>query len=266
MTSSEKTYPREDIPADLQWLYASAKAGSGALQSDRQVERDQPYEVSYLPEATQVLAAPVVILDEVRAGLTVNCETLVAMSEEALGSICADSHYETLWLCGALRRNRPAAERPDFLLPPLAKSIPSGGTPTDEKLHVTMWHLLALGILPDAIVVDFLASATEEEEATVRADLWELTGPSPDWAILRHFRARETPSWLCWPDEVLTALTRFRSPLLLSPLSGKGFLEPYAHVLTDELVTPPIRELQAWSAKLQLQLRSAQVPGASAQT
>ena len=264
MTSSEKTYPREDIPADLQWLYASAKAGSGALQSDRQVERGDPCNASDLPVATQMLEAPIVILDETRAGLTVNCETLVAMSEESLRSICADSHYQTLWLCGALHQNRPVAQRPDYLLPPLAKSTPVGGTPTDERLGVTMWHLLALGILPEAIVVDFLRSAAEEDEATVRADLWELTGPSPSWTVLRHFRARETPSWLCWPDEVLTALTRFRSPLLLCPLGGKGFLEPYAHLLTDDLVTSPLRELQTWSAKLQLQLRSAQVPEESA--
>jgi len=255
----EPTNPQtlDDIPEDIQWLYLDDFPSPEQSLTAKECEFDGAIKISDLPSDARVVEADMIFADEARSGLTANCETLIAMSENALASLCRDSHYETLWLCGSLRQARPIEERPDRLLPEPKHRAPEFGTPTSETIGFTMWHLLAMGFLPLASVRDFLETALDESDATLRADLWEMSGQAPNWPGLRKM-FDPNADWLRWPDDILTKLTRYRTPLELSAIAGKRLLSPYEKHLEPRLISEPLKELMAWSDRLQKKVESVQ--------
>jgi len=249
----------DDIPEDIRWLYLDRFEASEKSPPASEDEVDGAIKISELSGDLRVVEADVIFADEARSGLTVNCSTLVALSENALASLCRDSHYETLWLCGSLRQARPIEMRPDRLLPEPRQAAPKFGSPTPEAHGFTNWHLLAMGILPPRAAKNFLETALEESAATLRADLWELSGQAPDWSMFKRIYD-PVADWVGWPDDILTKLTRFRTPLELSTLSGQPLLAPYQKHLEPRLMSEALQELMAWSEQLQNRLERVQAP------
>jgi hypothetical protein len=246
-----------EIPEDVQWIYFDHPDFQEQCCSEpsaeidlREYESATPILTSRLPLTVQVVEAPVVYLDQLRDGLTVNCETLIAPNDEALGSIAKDSHWEHLWLCGSLRQSRPEHQLPARLLPPIQEALPAERRITTETLGFSMWHLLALNCLKPSEAAEFLTEAKPVDPAILRADLWESTSESPR-ALHLYLVKSETTYGQTWPSSILASLLGYRTPLEMTAVAGRPFLEAYAADLDlDALLTPALKEFMAWSEAL----------------
>jgi hypothetical protein len=141
-----------------------------------------------------------------------------------------------------------------YWLPPLRAQSPAPSNTFLEKPYMTIWHYVAIGLMPPYLMDAFMKGVGEAGEAELHRDLWEFSGEDPDLSIYTPSAEETTESitgWLCrLPESDQKRILRYRSPLELCLLVGEPLFADYELTMRVEQMPGPVQEMVRWSMSL----------------